>query len=75
MVSNLPNPVSITDFYLAAVLKQLEEINGEIALLHVAMQSHNPPKISVTVDSTKLVEHLQKMTADIKAESKALKSK
>lgn len=73
MVSNLPNPISVTDFYLAAVLRQLEEIAGEIALLKIAMQSQNPPKISVTVDSAKLVEHLQDRLN--KMETKVLKSK
>lgn len=82
MVSNLPNPVSVTDFYLSAVLATLELVrseisvlSGEIALLKITMQSQNPPKVSVTVDSSKLVEHLQKTIADIKTESKALKSK
>lgn len=58
MVSNLPNPVSVTDFYLSAVLTTLELVRseisvlgGEIALLKSTVQSQ--PKVVIDAELIK----------------------
>lgn len=64
---SLPQPISNSDFFLAAIIEKLEEIRiavidveSELQKLSSATQSTQQPKVSVTVDASKVAEIVNK---------------
>lgn len=65
--SNLPQPINTVDFYLAAVLIQLQKISNSLELVANELQrlqsvATQKPSIQVQLDTARLAEAINKAT-------------
>lgn len=63
--SNLPQPINTVDFYLAAVLIQLQKISNNLELVANELQrlqsvATQKPSIQVQLDTARLAEAINK---------------